>query len=636
MGRELGAYLSAVSPASQIFRGLYPHPESVLVGVFLLALGCLVFVLSLRRFRLPSASAAPPSVTDYRRTITGKWRIVLVLGGAAGLMLHGYLVARLATGHYDPAYPPLMGLAFSSMGVAVFGLDLVGGGGPWRFRLPWQELLFLGTVGLAFVLLNARDLTHWYYSAIGDEYAFFQYAEGIAQQGRTANLFSQEGVYGKFPVLSSAYQAQVMALFGLDNFGWKMSSVLAIVAAIPPFYFLLKAIHGLRAAVLATLFLVSSHYLFAYAHTGYDNIYALFPAMLAFALFFGGRHSSSYGMLFASGAAAGLGFYTYYSSRVAIVILLAYLIISRNPRRNIGPAAAIVLGFVLAVAPLVAVSGDTVITKMFAESAFGYSPAVVGDVATRLRSNLIYAVLAFNYNPDSVQHYVSGSLADPVVAVLSVLGLGWSLSRLGQGSYRFLVLWYAVAMAATGLASPYPGVSISREHFVLPAMAALAGVAADGTLAAVVEAWRRRVAVIAAYGLGAIAVVAVLFLNVDRFWCETPRRLVLTPEAVAIGAALSAECSQPDHNAIIIARQPKPLLAPALASYRLGDREPTLLSFDQAVSKEDYVAEACIVLAEPDNPGATAVLASLRDRFPDRVASAVYDTSGRTKVLLLH
>ncbi len=47
----------------------------------------------------------------------------------------------------------------------------------------------------------------------------------------------------------------VMKVFGVNYFGWKMASLLAIVAAIPAFYVLMRLAFGARPAVFATVFL---------------------------------------------------------------------------------------------------------------------------------------------------------------------------------------------------------------------------------------------------------------------------------------------------------------------------------------------------------------------------------------------
>ena len=44
-----------------------------------------------------------------------------------------------------------------------------------------REIFVLFAVFLGFILLNTHDLTNWYYSFIGDEYAFFEKAKEIAQ-----------------------------------------------------------------------------------------------------------------------------------------------------------------------------------------------------------------------------------------------------------------------------------------------------------------------------------------------------------------------------------------------------------------------------------------------------------------------
>ena len=85
-----------------------------------------------------------------------------------------------------------------------------------RERIP-DILIVAALVGI-FVTLNSHDLTDWYYSAIGDEYAHYNFARELAEDG-LKRPFDLDGVYSEInPVMASIYPALVMRLVGMDNF----------------------------------------------------------------------------------------------------------------------------------------------------------------------------------------------------------------------------------------------------------------------------------------------------------------------------------------------------------------------------------------------------------------------------------
>ena len=78
-----------------------------------------------------------------------------------------------------------------------------------------HEIAVLGFTG-AFVGLNRTDLASWYYSAIGDEYGFYDASHATATGSALPNIFSQDGVFGYHPVLSTAFRGLLMRVLGLD------------------------------------------------------------------------------------------------------------------------------------------------------------------------------------------------------------------------------------------------------------------------------------------------------------------------------------------------------------------------------------------------------------------------------------
>ena len=112
------------------------------------------------------------------------------------------------------------------------------------------DFVFLGIVSLFFFFLIIFDINSWYYSAIGDEYAFFDFAKSIVlgesklsffRQSGFISILDQKGVYDLAPVATSVYQAFIMKLFGVDHRGWIISSILIVISAFVFFIFLPKS-----------------------------------------------------------------------------------------------------------------------------------------------------------------------------------------------------------------------------------------------------------------------------------------------------------------------------------------------------------------------------------------------------------
>ncbi|MGE3913434.1 MAG: glycosyltransferase family 39 protein, partial [Chloroflexota bacterium] len=465
-----------------------------------------------------------------------------VLATSVGTILFLTLLIRLWTGSTAAS-----DLVLWVMAIAAFGMAVVQKFGTWR---PTRDdLLEAGAVALVmgiFIALNARDLNDWYYSAIGDEYAFLSAASGVLADG-IRKPFSQDGVYGAHPVLGTLFQAAVMRVAGNNHFGWLMSSVVSAALAIPAMYLVGRAMAGKAVGLIAAALFGFNHYLFAFAHLGYNNVMAPAPTVWAIALFMLSWKRPNIGLLFASGIAAGLGFYTFYSARTTIPIIGLFLILRYGWRENLSWAHwreqvlrfwPMALGFVLAAGPIFAASGTAVITRMFNEVPGGYAQSVTGPPGEKILSNLWLNVPAFFYNTHTA-HYISGSLMDPLSAVLAALGLGLAVRWWGQPGVRLILVWAAVAIGVTALLSPHPTTAVTRLLFDIPPLAILGGLAArqvwEHLPQADPEPTQRRVAVGALVGL----CVVVLGLNVQRFWFETPKRYHLTQDAVVVGALRS-------------------------------------------------------------------------------------------------
>ncbi len=629
IGRDLESDLHRLDFLAGPFRGIYAFPQTMALAVVLFAAGGLLFALGARRLAQDADTAAiAGSSPEARRPPLAAAALALI---SLGLFL--YLVINLARGSYEELYPHLF--LVSALASAGFWFVMARRYIRWSLRPNWWEVCVVGLIMAAFIAVNIRDLTSWYYSAIGDEYAHFQVAKEIGQ-GQTWNLFSQAGVYEDHPVASSAYQGMVMKVFGFDQFGWRMASLLAAASVIPLLYLLVRMMFGWRPALLSTALFASSHYLFAYAHLGYNNIFPLFPTVLCLLLFVVGMRKGNTLALFGAGCAAGLGFYVFYSSRAAIVILALYLLTLGRPGLRPKTLIPLTWGFLLFVVPMFAVDRLDVLTHMSEQSAVGYESSIVGEVAQRFRENIPRSMLAFNYNPNTL-HFVSGSLLDPVSAVLAIVGLLYCFSRIKHEAYRLLATWFVVGIVATGFFFPVPNVAISRLSYMLPVMAILAGLALHQTLrAAGLVVPRTTIVRTGAQTIVAVAVIgAALSLSIVRFWHETPDRIATTPESVALRAALSDECKDLPQQTLIIGAAPQPLLEPAIRAYDLGEETPKTASFEEIRSSFDLSGAGCVVfMPRQDDTLSDLILRRVRTTLDTHSEEQLWDRSHTRYVLV--
>ena len=401
-----------------------------------------------------------------------------------------------------------------------------------RIRIGLWEVAFLVVVTGAFLALNLRDLTSWYYSVIGDEYVYWDQARAVAEgvpRPNFDNFFSLRGVYDVLPVAETYYVAGVMEIFGTDYFAWRFASVLAGAAVFAPLYLLVRSLFNVRTAVAAAVLLVAAHVMLAYAHSGYDPLFALFPSFLAFALFFSGVKRGSALLMFGAGVAAGMGFYVFYPGRFVLPVLLLVLLLYRSRVDLKRDLAILLVGFVLAAAPMVIVNNTDIISLVGGHSVFNYDPAIVPDPFDRIKDNIFRSPLAFNYN-QKAQHFISGSLLEPITAVLAVLGLAYALRRFQRPAFAFLLIWYAIAMGASGIASPHGFTPMIRMSYLIPIMVIFAAVALGkgyGMLQTNIGSGALRVA--APAGVLAIVVLAVVGSNLYRFSEVTPDDVRNTP-----------------------------------------------------------------------------------------------------------
>jgi Dolichyl-phosphate-mannose-protein mannosyltransferase len=508
-------------------------------------------------------------------------------------------------------------------------------------RGEWLGCAALTVAGLA---LYAFDLGSYRYSFIGDEFSFFSVARDLDRGSlRWDNVFLEDGVWGYHPRLASLYQAAVMSVFGIDNFGWRFSSVLAATASFLPCFILLKHAIGARAAGIGTLLLALSHYSMAFAHIGYDNNHVLFPTLLCFALLFWSTASASGLGFFASGVAAGLGFYTFYTSRLAVAfaaVYFAFELLRGHRRRWLACIAFFALGFLLSAGPTLAWPArllDNMQQQSVLASA-GLAPETLrscrfcptqaqGELMKANAARALASPVYFHLN----SHFVSGTIVDPLTAALFVVGVWVALGRLRRATvYPFLLIFYLLSALVLGLSTPYDTLPATRMLFMILPTVLLATVGADFLWSRGLASGHRRLTMAGVV----LSAATVGFLNLHRLYVETPRANGIASQALALRYLQQAPAGG-RYFYLLPDDWGAELIRLHFDMYGLGGKVE-VLHFAELRADPTLLRAPCEVLFNQDSPEARqGLIGWLRARYSRAAVSRIAGPGGKNEILVL-
>lgn len=342
--------------------------------------------------------------------------------------------------------------------------------------LEGSEVKALLALAAAVLLLNMFDWKSWKYSFIGDEWSFYDYAKGLLAGKRPLDFFSGEGVYGFNPVLSSIWQAFIMSFTGQGVFGWKLSSALIVPLTVIPFYSWNKMVFNRTVAVIATAVFVCSSAMLAFSHIGYNNLQVVFfYAASLMALELALRKNSAF-WAFLAALVLGLGCYTYYLSRLMIIVAVFYWLF--HPGRKAFSKFNLFLmlavyGLIISLLPL----EPGFLHNMANRSAVGTSE--IANPAERpwyLLINFIHSLLFFvTKGKDS--HFVTGGLTDIFTAAGVIAGFIWLfIAAVKDWRAKVLLVSYFLLVFFTGGLVQYHYPVNTRMQFLIPMLATIAGI----------------------------------------------------------------------------------------------------------------------------------------------------------------
>jgi len=385
----------------------------------------------------------------------------LVLGHLA---LVGFLANASSLDGASWLFPVLLALAF---------LNLL------RHVRQVHPLFWIISLALVFCTLQ---INAWWFAVAGDEYAFFHVAKRILERESLAvvgtKLFHGLEVYGSHPYLSSLIQAVSMKLLGISNFGWRFSSIYLSAISIGMFFLFFRTFAPRDTALLASVFLGSSHYLMNFAKIGYNNLQALFAMSLALwatAWALKTKRQLAFAVL---GLAIGFCFYVYPAALYVIPIPGLFLLVYAPPRsrRAVSGWVILIVSALLCMFPLFLQPDywHSKLTGTFLGSLD--SVQQVGTAPGDFASSLLHASWSFVYATRE-SHFVAASHVDPLSAALVIVGLAYLLKLVPKTRPALLlILSFAVLLVLAGASHGARLPPTTRMFLLLPWLALFAAV----------------------------------------------------------------------------------------------------------------------------------------------------------------
>ncbi|OAI42742.1 hypothetical protein AYO41_03710 [Verrucomicrobia bacterium SCGC AG-212-E04] len=466
-----------------ILRWMSPLDAAVGAAVLALLLATGLMAYALRPFMtlgLPAGTGVPANTIPPTRD----GRFGLLLGVTIAALLAFFLVPALRPA---AAWIWLAALAWPAIFLRRFDLRV----GPRGLRPLFSrgEVLLLASVAGGVLILVGHDLTAVSWAGLGDEIRFFTTAKEILQGQFSRDPLSEDGLWGYHPVLSHLWQAMFMRVLGPTQFAWRLSSLVAFIIALPPFYFFVREWWNRRVATVALIWLASAPAAVTFAHFGFNNIQALSILCCALGVFAWAQRASSRFGYYLSGIIAGLGCYTYFTARLAMPVLLILAVCTvraTEASRARACLSALLLGMCIAALPAL-VNAPATIEHMLRQTVFAdpaaMTSAATSDPSASIAAQLVrhsYLTLIHPAAYHSTQYNVVPPIFNPLESTLTFVGMfGLILVARRDARSRGIVVAAVLCGFVTGAISQFGMPTITRLMFLSPFVALCAAIATD-------------------------------------------------------------------------------------------------------------------------------------------------------------
>ncbi len=339
---------------------------------------------------------------------------------------------------------------------------------------------------LGSIVLFSLFIDGWWFTLVGDEYVFWDYAEATTHQTFRqigSHLFSVEGGQEGYSYLATLIQAASMKVAGVSTFGWRFSSLYLSALAIGFFYRFFRTFADRGIAVLASLFLGSSHYVMTFGKIGYPILQAYFAMSLVLSAAGWAVRTRRPVAFTCLGLATGLCFYVYPAALyvVPLPFFLLLLYVPPTSRAALSGWVTTIRWSLTAIFPLLFEFG---FWRTKVPGTIFYNPSIIqssSQVLSHFLSNLVYAAFSHLYVPQET-HFVAVSYVDPATGALFAIGLILVLRRLPARFAVFLIAGYAELLFFVGSSHDRAYPPTTRMFLLLPWFALTAAIGASWVL----------------------------------------------------------------------------------------------------------------------------------------------------------
>lgn len=499
--------------------------REVVVGGCIAVIGGLAAALAVMS-SLPDRLAGT-SLAFFTAWRFGRGRSLLL----AGSVCYAIVIWLVLRGEKSPLVFLLFVAAIAMIGGAVHRIDR-GRSGP-DLGFGRIDLVVLPVLAVLIFSANLVELTHWRYSFIGDEGAFFNRAK-LLLDGVEYSLFDLAGVYGMHPILDSAYLACFLKAFGANIVSWRIAEIVVLVSCSLLVYSLVLVLFGRIPALVAAVFMGTNHHLMAFARIGYNNIHCVLLAVLVVLFLTLAWRTERTLFTFLTGAAMGSCIYTFSVALFmwpVVALLVAVRFLRRPTLRELAAVVLMIAAFALVVTPGLLTTPPQHLVDLAIDH--GHREMALENPVGVARISLVRSFLVFWVNPQWFDHFIGGPILDPISGVLVLIGLAIGLVRPDNGAARIGVAWFGTGLLLIAVAAYVITPFFTRLLLLIPACAIFA---AMGTWA--LEAALRGVRLSGKVAAGAVVglTAVVPILNLHQFHVASPKVLQMNPETITVKA----------------------------------------------------------------------------------------------------
>ncbi len=513
-------------------------------------------------------------------------------------------------------------LAFVSRYMAIGSLD----------RERWMDSLIILALSVVSVILGMRHGWNAQFAFWGDEWFFYEAAQGLIHAPENYELFKATDARNYFLAMSSQLQSWTMLLAGETIYGWRLSSYLPLFFSVAAIYYFTHWLAGRPAAIIAAATLASGHLLQSFSVIPYNNTQGLLPLTLGLAFLAYAEKRPNALRYYLLGCALGLSFIVYGVTRLALPAFGLFLLLFhwRDWQRLWLIFYSTGLGFLIVSWPNL-INADSWTSLLGATPVESEKATLLSEVIAQLFRNLAVgyqsAIAGFRQT-----HFIRGAYLDGFTGLLLLVGLSIALISWRQPKWR---AWLAASLLFWGMVSgmqQYDYVSLTRTFSVVPVLVIYAGIGGAALIQVLSGLRKHR---LASSLIAAGIIISVNFIHINRL--STPS-LPINVETAVVAEFIQPLSAFSDPLPIYVVkddarsfkRQQMLLLTHGAVNEQIRYVTPAdLRQIDQICDSE----RAQVVLLEAKSSATLALQTALENCWANIVIEEIKSAYGETLML---